>query len=146
MRRVTLLLAVLLAGGARAGCSLTGSAALAFGTYDPFSATPTDSWGSVTLQCSGLVGLVTVDLSAGQSGNLTARALRSGANTLSYGVYLDVTRLLPMGDGTGGTSHYGPSVVALNVPVTFLFYGRVPARQVVAPGTYGDTLVVTVSF
>lgn len=140
------LVVLLTAASASAACSVTSVSALAFGTYDPFTSVPRDSSGSVTITCSGLIGLVTVDLSAGQSTVMTARTMNNGANLLSYAVYFDALRTFIMGNGVAGTSHYGPAVAALGIPITFQFYGRIPARQAVAPGTYGDTLVITVSF
>ena len=131
---------------AQAACGVSASAALAFGVYDPFRSTPADTTGSVTVSCTGLAGVVSVDLSAGASGQLGARTLKQGNAVLAYGVYLDALRTVPMGDGTNGTGHFTGVLVALGAPVVFTFYGRLPARQVVAPGTYTDTLVVTVSY
>ncbi len=144
-------LIILVAGATRAdatgSCSITNVVGVAFGTYDVFSTTPDDTAGSVSFLCSGLgSGTVTVSLSAGSSSSMLARTLVDGASTLGYNVYLDAARSIVWGDGTNGTSTYGPTMPPDGTEVTVTAYGRVPAEQNVAAGTYADTLVVTLTF
>ena len=69
------------------------------------------------------------------------RILRSGRDLATYGLYLDKARSRPWGSsletrlpGTGAGTQQ-------TVPV----YGRVPA-QVVRPGSYADTVAVTITY
>ncbi len=131
-------------------CS-TSAQAVAFGNYDPLSALPTDSTGQVSVTCTNLINLFvnyTVALSTGVSGTYSSRQLASGANRLNYNLYTDVTHLLVWGDGTSGTSQIstGFLVVLLGTTANHTVYGRIPARQTAAVGSYSDTITVTVTF
>lgn len=144
-RLIAPLILMLVPVAARAQCTVTATA-VSFGTYLPFSATPTDSTGSVTIGCR-LVGPYTVSLNAGLhgGGNFSNRRMSSGPRFMSYQLYTNATRTTVWGDGTGGTSVVSgvcSSVCNSNNTV----YGRIPARQVVTPGTYTDTILVTVTF
>ncbi len=136
---------VLTASPAHAGvCSITSTTGVAFGSYDVFDPAPLLTAGSVTYECSGVTGSDSVILEiSGASDATTPRAMTSGAHVLGYQLYLDAARTAVWGAGTGGTATYGPVHPSDGVPVAVPVYGRVPARQDVAAGTYSDTLVVT---
>ena len=125
-----------------AGCSFTGASSVAFGAYDPFSAAPLDTVGTVSWRCSGL-GVPRIELDAGGSGSFAWRTLLNGPETLRYNLFLDAARTVVWGDGTGGSAAG---------PVTFTtggglerasVYGRIPAGQDVGWGTFTDTIRVT---
>ena len=145
MRRVSLLFA--LAGAAAvwaapAGACTIGATGVAFGSYDPRSATAKDSTGTVTLNCpSNRSGVVS--MSTGGSASYTQRKMASGANTLNYNLYTNSTRTAVWGDGTGGSTTVS---VAKGYAGTLTIYGRIPASQNVRAGTYSDTITVTVTF
>ncbi len=154
--RVRLLAATLAAAAplSNAAVSCTASAIpVAFGTYDALSATPRTAAGRITLRCtaSGVAELVSASLAIGTGlgGDFTARRLMSGANPLNYNLFTSSTYALVWGDGTAGT---GQVAVALNVPAgatrsaNRTVYGRIPALQNPAAGSFADTVVVTVSY
>ncbi len=124
-----------------ANCSIA-TTSVAFGTYDVFAASPNDSGtGTVTVDCKGSSGEVT--LSTGQSGVYASRKMTSGANALSYNLYTSAARSTIWGDGTGGSS----SITAgKNATTTLTVYGRIPAGQDAAAGTYTDSVTATVTF
>jgi spore coat protein U-like protein len=131
----------------------TSAGGVAFGTYPPFSASPTDSTGTVTVTCTPfLVGLLvsyTIALSTGNGGNYASRSMSSGVSTLQYQLYTDSARTTVWGDGSAGTAMISDDyTIALLVPVTrnYTVYGRIPALQSASPGAYGDTIVVTVTY
>jgi spore coat protein U-like protein len=71
--------------------------------------------------------------------------MSAGAAALSYNLYLDAARISVWGDGSGGTSTYGPLQPAegsTSIPI----YGRAPGGQNASPGNYSDTVVVTLVF
>ena len=73
------------------------------------------------------------------------RAMSNGPHSLAYNVYLDAARTIVWGDGSNGTSAYGP--VKPNPGTnTVWIYGRIFARQNVTVGTYSDTLTVTIVY
>ncbi|MFT3710975.1 MAG: spore coat U domain-containing protein [Archangium sp.] len=147
MYRVIILVAALWAFDALAGCVVNSTTTLAFGIYDPFSTMPNDTAvGGVNITCSGVYGLVGISLGPGQSGDQLARKLKAGSNLMSYQIYFDLLRTKVMGDGTSGTWNYTGLVLVTGVATPFSFYGRIPARQAVAAGSYTDSVQITVSF
>jgi len=90
---------------------------------------------------------ITIDLSKGSAPSYFPRQMRKGAETMSYNLYLDAARVSGWGDGTGGTSRYGPMFPPLlGSPVTVTVYGRIPASQNVSAGAYTDTITATINF
>lgn len=114
-----------------------------FGTYAPLSASARDITGTVTLTCSSHAGGAVVSLNAGMrgGGSFTTRAMSNGMSRLSYQLYADAARSRIWGDGTGGSV---TMAAGQSSPVTI--YGRIPARQPVSAGAYGDTVLVTILF
>jgi spore coat protein U-like protein len=142
--RAAAMCVLLLPGTAAAApkCDFLVATALAFGRYDPTSSAPLDASAQIQYGCPpGQPVRISID--AGQSGTFVARELRSGAERLRYNLFLDGGHTMIWGDGTGGSS-IGPLVrdVAQGV-VTAWVFGRIAAGQDAAPGTYGDTLRVT---
>ncbi len=155
---LTLLLLLALPQAAAAvclGCSCTVSTtAVAFGSYNPLSASPVDSTGNVRVRCTTTLGLLVtlvVDLSKGSYSTVfSPRRMASGTNRLDYDLYTSSARGTIWGDGTSGTGHIQETVtLSLLGAVTrdYPVYGRIPGSQTtVRPGSYGDTVVVTVSY
>ena len=150
--------ALLLAGRAQASadCNVTVGG-VAFGAYDPLAATPDDSTGTVTVTCINTGPANTrvnysVALSAGASGAYSQRYMRAGTPRLNYNLYRDAARTIVWGNGTGGSSlitgtlAVGPGQGNGTKSATYTVYGRAPALQDAAPGTYADTIVVTLTF
>jgi spore coat protein U-like protein len=135
-------------------CSLSATGP-AFGIYNPFATTPDDENGTVTATCRLLSGSaatvsMTDSYTTGSSGTYTNRTLLSGSNALNYNLYFDAGYTEIRGNGTG-VSYYGTATLNLTTanPVqtsSATIYGRIPAGQNVAPGTYTDTIVVTLTF
>jgi spore coat protein U-like protein len=156
------LFALLLCAGigqaqAAADCSIT-AISLNFGVYDPAAATADDSVGTVTVTCRNISGGAdrinyTVMLSNGQYGTSAAtRAMGAGASRLGYNVFTDPARTQAWGTGTGGTviasgaMTVGPGNGNNTKTVVHNVYGRIPQLQDAAPGTYSDTMMVTLTF
>jgi spore coat protein U-like protein len=107
---------------------------IAFGIYDPFAG-PRDGGGLVAVDCNGIVTPLVV-LGPGRSGNSSDRQMSAaGADVLRYNVFADAARSQVF---TWTTAGRGRSEIPL--------YGRIFAGQPVPPGTYQDTLAVTVNF
>lgn len=140
---------------AAASCSVSAMGP-AFGIYDPLNAAPTLANGSITATCTWTGGgPTTVNLtssySAGNSGNFSSRSMLSGSHVLSYNLYFDDAYTQIRGDGTGGSLTGGASLtVSRNnrsqTTPTSTIYGRIPAGQDVAAGSYTDTIIVTVFY
>ncbi len=153
--RPRLLLAFVVAGAALLGtsaradirCSIEGVTSVSFSDYNVFETSPKDGQGSVTYSCRG-VGqrTVSIDLSSGFSGLFNPRRMTSSRGVLPYNLFLDPACTTIWGDGTGGSSRYGPLSPPNNTAVVVLIYGRIPPRQDVAPGSYADSVILTLNF
>jgi spore coat protein U-like protein len=126
-----------------------------FGTYTPLSAAPTLANGSVTATCTWTSGLATTvnivsSYSTGSSGTFAMRTLRSGTNTLNYNLFFDAAFTQVRGDGTGGSQQGGATLTVSSgtrtASTTSVIYGRIPALQDPAAGTYADTIVITLTY
>ncbi|MCC7200089.1 MAG: spore coat protein U domain-containing protein [Gammaproteobacteria bacterium] len=160
---LTAALALLLCGASReshaADCSIT-AVSLNFGAYDPVVTAPDDSAGTVTVTCRITTQAATrvnytVTISHGMNGATpAARQMSAGAGRLGYNVFTDPTRSKAWGTGSGGTviasgaMTVGPGVGngGGTQTVTHKVYGRIPQLQDAVPGTYSDTLLVTLTF
>ncbi|AWV05399.1 SCPU domain-containing protein (plasmid) [Burkholderia sp. JP2-270] len=149
-RELALAALMLLASPAgHAACTVSASG-LAFGVYNPNSAAPTDSIGTVTLSCTSASGTggYTIELDAGGGGSYAGRRMSSGVSILPYQLYSDAAHSQIWGNGTGGSSVVTGTD---NIPQaggtsTYQVYGRIVARQAVSPGAYTDVVVVTVTY
>ena len=143
------LAACLCAGGAQAttSCSFNTVVGVSFGSYDVFASSPVDAAGSISFSCTGVGAsdTIVIELSRGNAG-AWSRTLLHGSDALGYNLFLDAARQTIWGDGTSGTSHYGPVTPASGVTITVPVYGRSSAGQNVPIGSYGDTVVATILF
>src|SRR5579863_9468060 len=108
------------AAHATTSCSFTSVVGVAFGAYDVFALSPLDTAGSLTFVCTGVGAsdTIVIDLSMGGGSSFTPRALAAAGSSLSYNLFLDAARTAIWGDGTRGTSHYGPMTPTSGVGVT----------------------------
>jgi spore coat protein U-like protein len=127
---------------------------ISFGTYNPLSTVGSVSTGAWAVTCtatgsgSGTVS-GTLSLSTGASDSYATRYMRAGANKLAYNVYLDPGHSVILGNGSGGSyapSESGTVTAGQLYQVNGTLYGFLPALQNVAPGSYADTLVVTITY
>ncbi|APO79770.1 spore coat protein U (plasmid) [Rhizobium etli 8C-3] len=114
-----------------------------FGTRGVLNAN-VDSTGSVTATCTPGT-TYTISLNGGATNSApTARKMSRGSETVTYGLYKDVDRSQPWGDATtpgstvAGTGNGADQVLTV--------YGRVPPQDTPNPGTYTDTVVVTLTY
>jgi spore coat protein U-like protein len=128
-------------------CTATASN-VAFGTYTPLQAGVLASTGTITISCTGVIGrnTVTIDLSQGASGLYTTRTLKAGAATLNYNLYQDAANTEIWGNGTGGSTEASATIRKAAPTAVLTVYGSVLARQDPSPGTYGDTITVSVNY
>jgi spore coat protein U-like protein len=129
-------------------CTISTAGGVNFGTYNVLNATPLDSTGSLSFNCSNVNSgdTITIDLDKGSAASFTPRTLVGGGTALAYNLYLDAPRTTIWGDGSGGTAHYGPVTPADGTNVTVPVYGQIPSNQNVTAGSYGDTIGVTINF
>lgn len=123
--------------------------AMNFGIYTPMTTTHVDVMGQVNLRCQAQPGSFTVTISAGASGDHSARTLLSAtADILNYNLYRDAARTQIWGDGSPPTfvvSGIRPNKGRPNF-YNYPIYGRVFANQTPNAGIYNDDPMVTVLF
>lgn len=85
----------------------------------------------------------TISIDGGGSHDPTHRQMRAGQETVNYGLYTDSGRntIWGTGDGAGSTVSDTGDGAKHNSDV----YGRIPP-QPAAPGSYSDTVVVTIAY
>jgi spore coat protein U-like protein len=153
-RAVTILLSGYLGmascGNAWATCNVS-TVPVNFGLYNPLSGLPVVATGTVTVTCTVLLGLFeswTVALGTGNSGNYSTRQMANGSSHLSYNLYTSVAYSNVWGDGSGSTTLVSAGAL-LSIGTTsydYVVYGRLPAGQDSAAGTFTDTIVVTLNY
>lgn len=129
-------------------CSAT-AAALPFGAYTP-GAGPLTANSTISVKCTKNTPY-TVALNAGSTtgGAFTQRLMASGANTLQYNLYTAATFGTVFGDGTGGTATNAGTGAGVATANTVTVYGQLldsASNQAAVPGSYSDTITVTVSY
>jgi spore coat protein U-like protein len=125
----------------QATCQISATP-LAFGTY---SGTQIDTTSTITATCTNSTAY-TIGLNAGLGiGALTNNRLMTGpaAAVLVYSSFRDSSRTLNWGivqavDTLAGTGNGSAQTITV--------YGRLGAGQLVAPGSYSDTLTATITF
>ena len=150
------LLLALIAPGARAGTSTASLAvsatvtadcritapALTFPNYVSGQAANADV--AINLAYTGCIGSsLVIGLNGGANDQTSSRGMKSTAGAiLRYQLYRDAARTSGIGSGSAGISLTADTSGSGNVPV----YGRIPNGQAVAPGTYSDTVAITLTF
>ena len=92
----------------------------------------------------------TLSLSRGSSGTFAPRQMRAGTANLSYNLFRDAARAQVWGDGTNSTGTVAGTAnfvwFQTSQSSNHTVYGRVPALQNASPGSYTDTIVLTITF
>ena len=161
LKALTAMFLLSLASGAAEAATTTGSMAvsatvltactvtpgpLAFGNYDPTSATARDATASITILCtSGTAYTLGLDAGTGTGATTTARhmTLTAGSATLSYSLYNDSGRTVNWGNTSGTGALTGN---ATGLTQSFTVYGRIPAQQSSSAGVFTDTITVTLTY
>ena len=141
-------LALLAAPAARAAVSCAVAATgITFGTYTPLQTSALEANGTVSISCTDvLYDVATVSLSPGVSGSYTTRTLTSGASSLSYNLYTSAADSTVWGNGSGSSATVQAIIWFFAPTATLTVYGAVASGQDPAPGTYTDTITVSVSY
>lgn len=128
-------------------CTISTSA-LAFGSYDPIgtnASAPMDGTGSVTITCTkGATTTIGLDAGSNAPGSGTTRAMITASVKLDYELYSDSGRTAVWGNS--GASLFTPPAAPNRNPRSFTVFGRIPAGQDVASGSYTDSVLATVNF
>ena len=126
-----------------AGACSVSATALDFGTVGVLQGA-TDGASTLAVTCA-LSTPYTIGLNGGNAlaSDPTQRKMANGAEQVVYGLYRDTARAQPWGNTAGVNTAAGSGS---GTAQTFSVYGRMPAQSTPSPGTYTDTIVVTVTY
>ncbi|MEW6186544.1 MAG: spore coat U domain-containing protein [Thermodesulfobacteriota bacterium] len=120
----------------QANCNFSSVTDVAFGDYDPTSATPLDVNGDMTFRCTKNTAYETYIVGTRQM----VGAVES--DNLNFELYTDAGRTTAfLADNSGPTSN-APD----NSPITQIIYGRIAALQDVSVDTYSRALTITIEY
>ena len=120
---------------------------LIFGSVDAMSGVPVDSTASVSIDCDAQVNYrVRIDGGQNSAGGFSTRRMSNieSAAFMEYNLFLDSSRVLIWGDGTGG-SQFATGMnpgIRKEIPV----YGRISGGQNLSAGEYRDSVTVVVEW
>ena len=86
---------------------------------------------------------VGLNAGTGTGATVAVRKMTSGANTITYSLYKDAARTTVWGN-TFNTDTV--AATGTGVAQTYDVYGRVPPQTTPQPGTYTDTIIVTLTY
>jgi spore coat protein U domain-containing protein, fimbrial subunit CupE1/2/3/6 len=126
-----------------ASCTINSASTLNFGTQGVL-ATNVDQTSTLQVTCTNTTPYnIGLNAGTGSGATVATRKLTSGANTVNYTLY----------SNSGRTTVWGNTVSTDTVAGTgngsaqsYTVYGRIPAQTTPAPGSYTDTITVTVTY
>jgi spore coat protein U-like protein len=126
-----------------ASCTFYAATIVIFGSQSALGAN-VDANSAIAINCPrGTAFTIGLDKGQGAGATYAARKMTSGANTVTYSLYLDSARTKVWGETDGVDTFSGTSA---SFGATCPVYGRVPAQASPAPGNYTDTVKITVTY
>ncbi|MDX2236267.1 MAG: spore coat U domain-containing protein [Hyphomonadaceae bacterium] len=117
---------------------------LSFGAYNPIATTDLDATTTLDVTCTSGTGyIVSMDAGVGSGATIATRKMTSSGNTLNYSLYRNAARTQVWGQTSGTDTVSGTGTGAVQ---SLTVYGRAPAAQAAPPGSYSDTVTVTVTY
>lgn len=125
------------------GACTVSATDLDFGTTGVLTSS-NDTTNTISINCNNLLPY-SISLNDGLSGvgDPTARKMVNGPNQITYGIYQDAAHLNPWGDNIGTNTVGGTGTGSVQ---SYTAHGRVPVQSTPTPGTYTDTIIVTVTY
>ena len=107
---------------------------------------PVTNTGTITANCTNTATYtIALDKGTSTSGSIADRRMQAaGGSQVHYELYTTSGYATIWGDGTGGSSTAGGTGAGSSQSYTV--YGRIPAQTSPAPGSYSDTITVTVTY
>lgn len=122
-------------------CTLDATS-LGFGTINPLTAVDHESTSDISVTCPEST-TYSLALSAG-AGSFEQRLMEDGGQSLEYNLYTDSAHTQIWGDGSGISVTV--SGTADSSGQTHTVYGLLPHQNQAVPGTYGDSITVTLTY
>jgi spore coat protein U-like protein len=126
----------------QAECLISATSTLAFGTLGVL-VVDNDQTTTFKVQCTNSTPY-SVGLNEGTTagGDTTTRKMTKGGGvTVDYKLLTDTNRTANWGNDVTGIGQTGNGALQ-----TYTVYGRIPAQTTPAPGSYSDTVTITVTY
>jgi spore coat protein U-like protein len=128
-------------GSVQPTCAIMASP-LSFGTYQPSVAR--DATASIAINCTNTAPYQ-VSLGSGQNASGGSRRMAGPAGEfVAYSLSSNSARTAPWGDGSAIGAKVSGTGIGTSQNLTV--YGRIPANQYARPGSYSDSVFVTVEY
>ncbi len=122
-------------------CMVTATP-MSFGSYASTAILTTTA--TITATCTmGTTYNIGLNQGTGAGATVAARLMTNGGNTLTYSIYEQAADTTVWGNTIGTNTATGAGT---GLPQVFTAYGEIPASQYVAPGSYTDTVTVTLTY
>jgi spore coat protein U-like protein len=126
-----------------ATCVINSASTLNFGTQGVLQAN-VDQTSTIAVQCTDTTPYdIGLDAGTGAGASVTTRKMTSGGATVNYKIFSDAGRTTVWGNTVSTDT---VSAVGNGAAQNYTVYGRVPPQTTPAPGTYTDTVTVTVTY
>ena len=126
-----------------ATCTINSASALNFGTQGILAANA-DQTSTIQVTCTNSTPYnIGLNAGTGTGATVATRKLTNGAATVNYTLYSNSGRTTVWGNTVGTDTVAGTGNGSAQ---SYTVYGRIPAQTTPAPGTYTDTITVTVSY
>jgi spore coat protein U-like protein len=126
-----------------ATCIINSASNLNFGSQGVLTAN-VDQSSTIQVQCTNTTPYnIGLDAGGGSGATMAARKMTSGGTTVTYSLYSDSGHATVWGNTIGSDTVTGTGSGSAQ---SFTVYGRVPPQATPAPGTYNDTVTVTVTY
>jgi spore coat protein U domain-containing protein, fimbrial subunit CupE1/2/3/6 len=126
-----------------ATCLINSASTLNFGTQGVLAAN-VDQTSTIQVTCTNTTPYnIGLNAGTGTGATVATRKLTSGANTVNYTLYSNSGRTTVWGNTVSTDTVAGTGTGAAQ---NYTVYGRIPAQTTPAPGSYTDTITVTVTY
>jgi len=126
-----------------ATCTINSTSTLNFGSQGVLSAN-VDQTSTIQVTCTNTTPYnIGLNAGTGSGATVATRKLTSGANTVNYTLYSNAGRTTVWGNTISTDTVAGTGNGAAQ---NYTVYGRIPAQTSPAPGSYSDTITVTVTY
>jgi spore coat protein U-like protein len=132
----------------QATCLATATT-LAFGAYTPGAGAVANN-STISVKCTKNTPY-TIALNGGTTvgGTVAQRLMASGANTLQYNLFTTAAFAQIFGDGSGTSKTVAGTGAGVATANAVTVFGQLPdsaSNQAAVPGSYSDTITVTVTY
>jgi spore coat protein U-like protein len=127
-----------------ATCTINSASTLNFGNSIGVLSANVDQFSTIQVTCTNTTAYnIGLDAGTGSGATVAVRKLTSGGATINYSLYTDAGRNTVWGNTVNTDT---VAATGNGSAQSYTVFGRIPAQTTPAPGTYTDTITVTVTY